>query len=434
MLLNLDLKKQNSKRDDLFLGDSLSRVNELTRSGVWQRRLVLEEARSFVEIEKMGSRRRNIVVSVSFVIVTVLVCTVAGFYASGYINIENVAMVYLLGVVLVASRCGGRAGFVTCVLSIISFDLFITEPRYQIGPMDSQLIFTYGVMFLIAFAMSLMTSKIRHLMESLESRVKERTFDLESEVLRRREAEIELKTAIDTLIQSNVTLTNFGKLASHDLQEPLRTIEGFGNLVKERYRSSLDQKGLEFLSVITNTAKSAANNIDSLLSHARLSAEGREFAYVDCNQVLEQVLASLSIALVESGAKIRQYPLPVVWGDSSLLSQVFQNLIENAIKYSGDSAPEVEINSEVTDDFYIIYFVDKGIGFDPRYRMKIFEPFVRLQDDQSCCGTGLGLSICKTIAELHGGTILAQSRQGRGTKFALSVPRKQSTDGDKRDD
>lgn len=365
-----------------------------------------------------------------FVVVTILFCTLLGLYTSSRVPIANVAMIYLLGVVLVASKCGGRAGLMTCVLSILAFDLFIAEPRYQIGPLDQQLPFTYGVMFLVAYSMNYLTGTIRELLGSLEKRVKERTRELEIEVKRRESTEVELTTAVETLIKSNMTLTNFGRLASHDLQEPLRTIEGFSSLMQDRYNDVLDESGQKFLAIINNTARSAGDNIESLLIQARSRAEDKEFTRVDLNRLLDGVLSSLSQALSVSGARVEKDRLPLIWGSEPLLCHLFQNLLENAIKYRGESAPMIQIRYEKVDDRSLITIVDNGIGFNSRYRKKIFEPFVRVTGREGPSGSGLGLAICKSIVELHGGRIAAHGKPGRGTVVLISLPGKIESGGE----
>ncbi|MBZ0187025.1 MAG: DUF4118 domain-containing protein [Candidatus Obscuribacterales bacterium] len=365
-----------------------------------------------------------------FILCVLVFCTLLGRITASHLVIENVAMIYLLGVVLVASQCGGRSGLITCVLSILAFDLFITAPQFKLGPLDDRLLVTYGVMFVVAGVMNHLTGKIYRLMSSLEDRVRKRTQALEQEVLKRQEKEQSLKTAVETLIKSNLTLTNFGRLASHDLQEPLRTIEGFAELLQKRYGSCLDDKGRRFLGIIIDTASYAGNNVDNLLTHAQMSAEENEFSWVDCNSIVDHVLVSLSATIAQSGAIIRREELPVVWGDESLLSQVFQNLIVNAIKYSGASTPEIDIRAFIKGRFYLISVIDRGLGFESSDKDKIFEPFVRLVDDSRCGGTGLGLSICKSIAELHGGNISAHSTVGAGTTVTLQIPNKNVEKGD----
>ncbi|MBK9143368.1 MAG: DUF4118 domain-containing protein [Candidatus Melainabacteria bacterium] len=357
----------------------------------------------------------------TFVILVLICCTALGNLTACWLKIENVAMIYLLGVVVVASRYGGKAGFATGLLSIPAFDLFITEPKFQLSALESQLPVTYMVMFIIAGFMNHLTGKIRRLLESLEKRVRLRTIELEQEVLRRREAESELKEVIRTLIRSNATLINFGRLASHDLQEPLRTIEGFGELLQKRYTNCLDEKGSRFLRIIVETARYAEKNVENLLHHARASAEEKEFARVDLNQVMGQVILSLSASISRSGCTIDKKRMPVVRGNESLLCQLFQNLIVNAINYSGDGPPAIVIDATTSSSYAQIEVRDRGIGFKASNDEIIFEPFVRLSGAGGE-GSGLGLSICKTIAELHEGEISAHSKEGEGTTVIVRLP------------
>lgn len=361
-----------------------------------------------------------------FIILTVGLCTIVGAVASRFVVVETVAMIYLLGVVLVGSRFGGRAGFFACLASIPAFDLFIAEPHYQLGPLDRDLPFTYAVMFLIALFMNHLTGQIHALKESLEQKVIQRTENLKDEIRRREDTEKELISAVETLLKSNMTLENFGKLASHDLQEPLRTILGFAALLKKKYAGTLDEAGQHFIDIIIETSEMAGDTIDDLLNHARLRAEQNEFDWVDLNHTFDQAVDCLLISISDSGAVIQRGDLPWVWGNASLLRHVFQNLISNAIKYTDKNPPLLRISASRDQGFTEISVTDNGIGLSDCYRERIFEPFFRIHTSTTTEGTGLGLAICRTIVELHGGKIFAEPRTDEGTTVKFTIPDKQA--------
>jgi PAS domain S-box-containing protein len=246
------------------------------------------------------------------------------------------------------------------------------------------------------------------------------------------------------LTRSNAELEQFAYIASHDLQEPLRMVTSYLQLLERRYRDRLDDDANEFIGYAVDGALRMQSLIQALLSYARLSSRPQPFELVDSNQILQDALANLQVSIVESGAQITSEPLPAVWGDATQLTQLFQNLIANAIKFRQQATPpHIEIGvrqvnlamprgrdrdwqAMSTGDLtatsaWCFRVADNGIGIDTRYRDRIFEIFRRLHSRGEYPGTGVGLAVCKKIVERHGGTIWVESR-GELTQQTVDDP------------
>ncbi|WP_310482103.1 GAF domain-containing protein [Chamaesiphon sp. VAR_48_metabat_403] len=236
------------------------------------------------------------------------------------------------------------------------------------------------------------------------------------------------------LVRSNAELEQFAHITSHDLQEPLRMIISYLQLLSRRYEGKLDADADEFIGYAVDGATRMQALIQALLSYARLSSRKQPFEAVDCNIVAQDAIANLYVAIKESGATISAAPLPIVWGDATQLTQLFQNLIANAIKFRGEIPPQIEIrvkpvdtfgaavpadmSSSLTDDLamssdWCFAIADNGIGIEPQYVDRIFTIFQRLHTRVTYPGTGMGLAICKKIVERHGGTIWVESALDR---------------------
>jgi signal transduction histidine kinase len=241
----------------------------------------------------------------------------------------------------------------------------------------------------------------------LERRVADRTRDLE---LRNTE-----------LRSINAELEQFAYVSSHDLQEPLRTIAGYLQLLEERYGERLDADGHEFIAYAVGGARRMQELIDALLAYSRVSRAPVEAEPVQLDRALDEALGALARAVAESGAEIDREPLPAMRGDPVLLRQLFQNLLSNAIKFCGAAPPRIEIRAGQGAEGEIQLTVrDHGIGFEPRYAEQVFRVFRRLQ--RKLPGTGIGLAICKKIVERHGGTIHAVAAPGEGATFHVTFP------------
>jgi len=227
---------------------------------------------------------------------------------------------------------------------------------------------------------------------------------------------------IDELQASNERLEQFAYAASHDLQEPLRMISSYVQLIESRYAEVLDEDGEEFLAYAIDGAERMREMIDGLLEYSRVETRGDPFEPVDLDVVLSDVLADLQFSIEEHDAEITAESLPTVMGDASQLRQVFQNLLENALEYSGDEPPRVRIDAERTGDEWTISVSDSGIGIDVDDNERVFEVFQRLHTREEYTGTGIGLALCRRIVERHGGVIWVDSEPGEGATFSFTLP------------
>ena len=243
------------------------------------------------------------------------------------------------------------------------------------------------------------------------------------DVTERVRAKEALEAAAAELRRSNDELEQFAYIASHDLQEPLRMVASYTQLLERRYAAQLDESAREFIGYAVDGARRMQEFITGLLKYSRVGTERRVLAEVNLGEVFETALANLRIAIEESGASVTARTLPVVRGDPRQLTQLFQNLIGNAVKFrSPDQAPQVEVWGEPDGDFWRISVRDNGIGFDPKFYERVFTIFQRLHTRDEYAGTGLGLAICKKIVERHGGRIWVESKEGEGATFSFTLP------------
>ena len=245
---------------------------------------------------------------------------------------------------------------------------------------------------------------------------------MSSDVTDKIKAEEEVKTYALELERSNKELELFASVASHDLQEPLRSVSGFARLLQKRYKDKLDQNAGEFISYIVAGADSMQQLIRDLLDYSRVTTRGKPFMPVDCNNAIIAALANLKLAIEESRAAVTFEPLPVVKADSGQLIRLFQNLIGNAIKYRGDSEPVIHVSAKLEGDEWVFPVADNGIGIDAQYYERIFQIFQRLHKRDEYPGTGIGLAICKRIIDRHGGRIWVESEPGSGSVFYFTIP------------
>jgi PAS domain S-box-containing protein len=264
----------------------------------------------------------------------------------------------------------------------------------------------------------------------LEIRVQERTKELSEtnaalqvEIAERREAERKLEQLTLDLQRSNQELEQFAYLASHDLQEPLRAVTGYTELLQQEYERHLDETAKEYMGYIVDGATRMRQLIQDLLSYSRVGTRGKPFIPTDCNEALRQALNDLQVAIAENNAIITYDTLPLAIADKAQLAQLFQNLIGNAIKFRREEPPQIHIWAEPKDDLWVFGVRDNGIGIKPRYLERIFELFKRLHTRKEFPGTGIGLAICKKIVERHGGNIWTQSQPGVGTTFYFTLPK-----------
>ncbi|WP_017319161.1 sensor histidine kinase [Mastigocladopsis repens] len=263
--------------------------------------------------------------------------------------------------------------------------------------------------------------------EALEIKVQQRT--------------AELQRLNEYLKSSNQQLEQFAYVASHDLQEPLRAVTGYTQLLEVEYQDRFDDSAKKYMTEIVDGAKRMQHLIQDLLAYSRIGTRGKEFALTDCNAVLTQVLKNLQLAIAQSNAIITQDPLPNVLADKTQLLQLFQNLIGNAIKFRREEPPQIHIGvvrgtggvegentppssptlHTLSENEVLFWIRDNGIGIKPQYLERIFEIFRRLHTRREFPGTGIGLAVCKKIVERHGGSIWAESEPGVGTTFYFTL-------------
>jgi signal transduction histidine kinase len=244
-------------------------------------------------------------------------------------------------------------------------------------------------------------AELKSLNEQLEHRVLERTTELR---------------------RSNEDLEQFAYVASHDLQEPLRMISSYVALLRQREGAKLDPNSQQFIAFALDGAARMQQLIQDLLAYARVGKQGREFEPVECNEACDAALANLEVAIEKAGATVTRDPLPAVNGDLTLLTQLFQNLVGNALKFRGEAAPTVHLGCERKGGEWEFTVRDHGIGIAPQDFERIFVVFQRLHSREKYPGSGIGLSVCKKIVDRHGGRIWVESKPGRGTTFHFTIP------------
>ena len=269
--------------------------------------------------------------------------------------------------------------------------------------------------------------------ENLEITVKKRTKELaesnemlEKEIKEHEIAEKELGKVVDELTRSNKDLEQFAYIASHDLQEPLRSVSGFLQLLSRRYHGKLDSKADKYIDIAVGGATRMQTMIEDLLKFSRVTTRGKEFKPTDVETILGDVLLDLRAIIQDNNAIITHNPLPTIIADESQIKQLFQNLIANAIKFHGDEPPQIHVSSEEKNKEWLFSVKDNGIGIDPKYAERIFEVFKRLHTRKKYSGTGIGLAVSRKIVERHGGSIWIDSSPGEGSTFYFTISKEVS--------
>ena len=234
----------------------------------------------------------------------------------------------------------------------------------------------------------------------------------------------ELKQSEEELKRSNIELERFAYVSSHDLQEPLRMVTLYSQLLERRYKDNLDNDANDFIEYIVEGANRMRQLIDDLLEYSRVTSQAKEFEKVDLEKVLDVVLHNLAIPIQENNVTISHDTLPIVFADKNQMVQVFQNLINNAIKFHGQKPPEIHISAQKGVNEWKFALQDNGIGIEPKHQKQIFKVFKRLHNRDEYPGTGIGLSIVQKIILHHSGRIWVESELGKGSSFYFTIPNK----------
>jgi PAS domain S-box-containing protein len=246
------------------------------------------------------------------------------------------------------------------------------------------------------------------------------------DITARKEAEATLQETLAELRRSNRDLEQFAYVASHDLQEPLRMVAGFTQLLAKRYADQLDQSAKDFIGFAVDGAIRMQRLIQDLLAYSRVTTRGGNPAPTDADAAIQAALRNLHQALQETRAEVTYEELPTVHADATQLTQLFQNLVGNALKFRGAATPRVRVTATPQDGTWVFAVQDNGIGIDPRYFDRIFAIFQRLHTADRYPGTGIGLALCQRIVERHGGRIWVESTPGQGATFYFTLPRREA--------
>jgi PAS domain S-box-containing protein len=246
------------------------------------------------------------------------------------------------------------------------------------------------------------------------------------DITERKQAEDILKKTLLDLERSNQELEQFAYVASHDLQEPLRMVASYTQLLEKRYKDQLDQDAKDFIRFTADGANRMQRLINDLLTYSRVGTRGKPWKPTDCHTMLGQAIANLSMVIEENHAIITSDQLPTVMADASQMVPLFQNLIGNAIKFRGEELPRIHVSAQEKGNEWVFSVKDNGIGIEAQFSERIFIVFQRLHSREKYPGTGMGLAICKKLVERHGGKIWVESELGKGSTFYFSIPKRGS--------
>ena len=268
------------------------------------------------------------------------------------------------------------------------------------------------------------TFELQYVNQELQSRTREleesrlAAVNMMQDIARARE---DLAEQAELLKRSNADLEQFASVASHDLQEPLRAVSGYCQILQRNFADDLDPKAVGYINSAVEGAQRMQQLIDDLLTYSRIGREGTDLQLIDYNEVVEQAITRLKAPIEESNAAVDVGDLPMVKVESRQHVQLIQNLISNAIKYRGDDPPRIAISAETRDNDWVFTVCDNGIGIEPQFFERIFTIFQRLHTREEYSGTGIGLALCKRIVDRHNGRIWVESEPGKGSGFHFTV-------------
>jgi PAS domain S-box-containing protein len=251
------------------------------------------------------------------------------------------------------------------------------------------------------------------------------------DITERKQAEIALQKTVEDLKRSNEELEQFAYVASHDLQEPLRMVSSYVQLLEKRYKDNLDGDAHDFINYAVSGSRRMHNMINDLLSYSRVGTRGKPFKPVEFTEIFNAAMSNLEVAIREAGAVVEHGELPRVIVDEGQMVQVVQNLVGNAVKFHGETPPVVRVDSVRKDGDWVFSVKDNGIGIDPQYFERILLVFKRLHRDEYP-GTGIGLSVANRIVQRHNGRIWLESEPGKGTTFYFTIPVREKGEKDLR--
>lgn len=294
----------------------------------------------------------------------------------------------------IASSCFGGLGAMVAILA-----LYHLQPATSLSPSNPVVFILTALSSVAGYEVGLHTARAKQL-----QRTRER-----------------LNTTVERLQTSNQRLEQFAYAASHDLQEPLRMVSSYLRLLERRCDGELDEDGREYLEIAVDSANQMSAMVSGLLRYSRVASSDAPLEPVDLDGVLENARNSLRMRIKESDAEITADSLPEVMGQKDQLCQVFQNLLSNALAYSGEEPPRIHVSAERTRSMWTITVRDEGIGIDPLDVESIFELFQRAATDEDHAGSGIGLALCEQIVERHGGEIWVESEPGDGAAFSFTL-------------
>lgn len=297
------------------------------------------------------------------------------------------------------------------------------QEMWELGPgrmiLPTYLIVTLGF-FAIAGAATLFVLGPAYL--RLSKTVREQTAALEREGRKAGHIERQLSDKALELKRCNAEFEQFAYVVSHDLQEPLRMVASYTDLLVQRYKGQFDERAEKYVSYASDGAKRMQRLIEALLTFSRIGTRGRLPEPTDLTAVAREATRKLGLAMTRTGAHVEIAALPHVMADAAQIGQVFENLIDNSIKFRGDRTPHIRIGAEPDGNQWVISVADNGIGIDTKFSERVFLLFQRLHDRESYDGIGVGLTLSRKIVERHGGRIWYESQPGKGTTFFFTLP------------